>query len=162
MYCVMQAYGMFVWNAQTRAFWFNHLSIDTEQDFSLVGMILGLAIYNGVILDVHFPLVVFKKLLNKQPDFQVPLVGLPFGLLLFGIRVVSAAAVLAAWRLLCCACSAHVLVLFRHAVAEFRQLQQHAGCRVLELTSPPAQHLALCTAKLRPQNTSPSVQQHKF
>ena len=62
---------MFVWNAQTRTFWFNHLSMDTEQDFLLVGMILGLAIYNGVILDVHFPLVAFKKLLNKQPDFQV-------------------------------------------------------------------------------------------
>ena len=68
---VLQAYGMFVWNAQTRTFWFNHLSVDTEQDFHLAGMILGLAIYNSVILDVHFPLVAFKKLLNKQPTFQV-------------------------------------------------------------------------------------------
>lgn len=30
----------------------------------------GLAIYNGVILDVHFPLVVYKKLLGRPVDFQ--------------------------------------------------------------------------------------------
>ena len=65
-----QAYGMFVWNAQTRNFWFNHLSLDSEQDFMLTGMVLGLAIYNSVLLDAHFPLVVYKKLLGKQPDFQ--------------------------------------------------------------------------------------------
>ena len=47
---VLQAYGMFVWNAQTRTFWFNHLSVDTEQDFSLVGMILGL------VSPCHWPL----------------------------------------------------------------------------------------------------------
>jgi ubiquitin-protein ligase E3 A len=27
--------------------------------FELIGIILGLAIYNGVILDVHFPMVVY-------------------------------------------------------------------------------------------------------
>lgn len=68
---MLQAYGMFVWNAQTRTFWFNHLSLDSEQDFMLTGMVLGLAIYNSVILDAHFPLVAYKKLLGKQPDFQV-------------------------------------------------------------------------------------------
>ena len=36
-------------------------------------MVLGLAIYNGVILDVHFPLLVYKKLLNRSVDFQVHL-----------------------------------------------------------------------------------------
>lgn len=32
--------------------------------FFLVGMICGLAIYNGVNLDLAFPLVVYKKLLG--------------------------------------------------------------------------------------------------
>lgn len=32
--------------------------------FELIGIILGLAIYNGVILDVHFPGVVYRKLMN--------------------------------------------------------------------------------------------------
>ena len=39
-------------------------------EFQLVGIILGLAIYNGAILDVHFPLVVYKKLLGQRPSFS--------------------------------------------------------------------------------------------
>lgn len=50
-------YGMFVYNEETRTFWFNPASLDSGIEFQLVGIVLGLAIYNGVILDVHFPLV---------------------------------------------------------------------------------------------------------
>jgi ubiquitin-protein ligase E3 A len=44
--------------------------------FELVGSLLGLALYNSVILDVHFPLVVYRKLkhesvsLNDLQDFR--------------------------------------------------------------------------------------------
>jgi hypothetical protein len=31
---------------------------------------MGLAIYNGVILDVHFPLILYKKLLGHKPIFE--------------------------------------------------------------------------------------------
>lgn len=88
---------MFVYNDETRNFWFNRDSMETEHEFRLVslfhlcsfiyyhrcsscapqaavfldlrlaqtdavviwqvGSILGLAIYNGVILDIHFPQV---------------------------------------------------------------------------------------------------------
>ena len=34
------------------------------------GIMLGLAIYNNVILDVHFPMVVYRKLLNKIGHFE--------------------------------------------------------------------------------------------
>ena len=34
------------------------------------GIMLGLAIYNNVILDVHFPMVVYHKLLNKIGQFE--------------------------------------------------------------------------------------------
>lgn len=34
--------------------------------FELIGIIIGLAIYNGHILDIHFPLAMYKKLLNHQ------------------------------------------------------------------------------------------------
>ena len=64
-------YGMFVYNSQTRTFWFNMLAQGMEPEFELVGIVLGLAIYNGVILDVHFPLVVFKKLLNQPVTLVV-------------------------------------------------------------------------------------------
>ena len=52
---------MFVYSEETRNFWFSHQALEVE-DFRLVGIVLGLAIYNNVILDVHFPLVVYKKL----------------------------------------------------------------------------------------------------
>ncbi|CAN6482306.1 unnamed protein product [Victoria cruziana] len=60
-------YGMFVYNDETRNFWFNANSIDSEHEFWLVGTILGLAIYNGVILDLHLPKVVYKKMMDLNP-----------------------------------------------------------------------------------------------
>lgn len=62
---------MFTYQEATRTFWFSHLSIELESEYELVGSVLGLAIYNGVILDVHFPPVLYKKLLAGKPDFQV-------------------------------------------------------------------------------------------
>ncbi|XP_065837402.1 probable E3 ubiquitin-protein ligase HECTD2 isoform X2 [Oscarella lobularis] len=56
------SYGMFNYVEQSRCFWFNSASLETEKEFELVGILLGLAIYNGVILDVHFPSAVYKKL----------------------------------------------------------------------------------------------------
>eukprot|EP00026_Physarum_polycephalum_P001014 Phypoly_transcript_01015.p1 GENE.Phypoly_transcript_01015~~Phypoly_transcript_01015.p1 ORF type:complete len:708 (+),score=135.75 Phypoly_transcript_01015:84-2207(+) len=56
------AYGMFV-TTKENMYWFNSSSQEFD-DFKLIGTILGLALYNGVILDVHFPEVVYKKLIN--------------------------------------------------------------------------------------------------
>jgi ubiquitin-protein ligase E3 A len=56
---------MFVWSEETRTFWVNPLSSDSAAEFRLVGLALGLAIYSGVILDVHFAPVVYKKLLGR-------------------------------------------------------------------------------------------------
>jgi hypothetical protein len=50
-------FGMFVMDKDTRSYWFSPLSQEFRE-FELIGTILGLAIYNGVILDVHFPPVV--------------------------------------------------------------------------------------------------------
>lgn len=69
-------YGMFIYNEDTRNFWFNPNSMESDHEFWLVGAILGLAIYNGVILDVHFPAVVYKKIMkftlsvDDLKDFQ--------------------------------------------------------------------------------------------
>jgi len=34
-------------------------------EFELIGILLGLAIYNSVILELHFPSIVYKKLKGK-------------------------------------------------------------------------------------------------
>eukprot|EP00250_Pteridium_aquilinum_P009615 c18799_g2_i1 orf=632-2554(-) len=63
-------YGMFSYNDETRNFWFNPNSMESKDTFELVGIILGLGIYNNVILDVHLPLVVYKKLLGLRPELK--------------------------------------------------------------------------------------------
>lgn len=62
-------YGMFVYKEETRVFWFNVASPDAPE-FVLVGTMLGLAIYNSVILDLPFPLLVYKKLCGKPVTLE--------------------------------------------------------------------------------------------
>lgn len=64
------SYGMFVYDQSTRQYWFNPASLESETEFALVGALLGLAIYNGVLLDVRFPLALYSKLLGNTPTFK--------------------------------------------------------------------------------------------
>jgi ubiquitin-protein ligase E3 A len=57
--------AMFV-QLEDRALWINSASLETDREYELVGILFGLAIYNGVILDVQFPMVVYKKLLGCE------------------------------------------------------------------------------------------------
>lgn len=49
--------------------WFNPTSFESDAQFTLIGIVLGLAIYNNIILDVHFPMVVYRKLMGKKGTF---------------------------------------------------------------------------------------------
>jgi hypothetical protein len=49
--------------------WFNPDCFWNDEGYNLVGILVGLAVYNNVLLDVNFPLAVYRKLL-----------GLPLGL----------------------------------------------------------------------------------
>ncbi|XP_042561351.1 ubiquitin-protein ligase E3A-like isoform X2 [Clupea harengus] len=62
--------GMFAYDESTRLFWFNPSSFENEGQFTLIGIVLGLAIYNNCILDVHFPMVVYRKLMGKKGTFR--------------------------------------------------------------------------------------------
>jgi ubiquitin-protein ligase E3 A len=59
-------YGMFRYNEKLRQLWFNADTFESPVKFILFGTLLGLAIYNQVILDIHFPPVVFKRLVQKE------------------------------------------------------------------------------------------------
>jgi len=63
-------YSMFTYSDKTRFFWFNPFSFESKIKYELIGIIFGLAFYNNVILDVKFPLVVYKKLLNIKPTLN--------------------------------------------------------------------------------------------
>eukprot|EP00879_Flechtneria_rotunda_P033257 GHRR01036819.1.p1 GENE.GHRR01036819.1~~GHRR01036819.1.p1 ORF type:complete len:153 (+),score=46.64 GHRR01036819.1:171-629(+) len=46
-------------------FRFNACSLEGEEQFMLMGLVLGLAIYNRVLLDFPLPLALYKKLLGQ-------------------------------------------------------------------------------------------------
>ncbi|XP_074656384.1 putative E3 ubiquitin-protein ligase HERC3 isoform X2 [Tubulanus polymorphus] len=58
-------YGMFIEKDNGNVLWFNGNSYENEEEFELVGVILGLAIYNGVILDIRLPNVIYKMLQGR-------------------------------------------------------------------------------------------------
>ncbi|XP_071088555.1 ubiquitin-protein ligase E3A-like [Haliotis cracherodii] len=62
--------GMFTYNESTHHFWFNPMSFENDGQFTLIGIVLGLAIYNSCILDIHFPMVVYRKLLGKKGTYD--------------------------------------------------------------------------------------------
>lgn len=68
-------YGMFKEYEETRAIWFSEDSFEDEEGYLLIGMICGLAIYNFTIINIPFPLALYKKLL-KEPVILSDLKGL--------------------------------------------------------------------------------------
>ena len=56
---------------ETRSLWFNPSAAeDLDREYTLIGMLLGLAIYNSIILDIKFPPVLYRKLMGKVGTFE--------------------------------------------------------------------------------------------
>ena len=70
-------FAMFSRDEGSGLYWFNPASLDAAIEFQLVGALLGLAIYNGVILDVHFPPALYKHLRGQELGFADLTVALP-------------------------------------------------------------------------------------
>ena len=64
------SYGMFNYNEEQRRYWIKGDSFCSPMQFELIGILLGLAIFNGVILDVHLPKACYKRLLDEEPDLE--------------------------------------------------------------------------------------------
>jgi hypothetical protein len=61
---------MFNYNKESRLFWFNGSTFESNVKFELIGILMGIAIYNNVILDLNLPIATYKKLLNVHPTLQ--------------------------------------------------------------------------------------------
>lgn len=58
-------YGMFVYHQQSRCYWFSTTQAGNNlREYNLIGVLTGLAVYNSIILDLHFPTACYKKLLS--------------------------------------------------------------------------------------------------
>eukprot|EP01137_Pigoraptor_chileana_P003012 Opistho-2@42609 len=70
-------FGMFTCDDDSRYVWFNPVSYESTSEYRLIGTLMGLAIYNGIILDLHFPPVCYKKLMGIAPSLADLSVSMP-------------------------------------------------------------------------------------
>lgn len=61
-------YGLFTTDEQTRMNWFSVAPIEPIHKYELLGLLVGLAVYNGVTLPVTFPRILYKKLLGGEAE----------------------------------------------------------------------------------------------
>ncbi|RYP76263.1 hypothetical protein DL771_001882 [Monosporascus sp. 5C6A] len=58
-------YGAFTVDDRTRMTWFQPGSVQPEWKFELIGLLISLAVYNGLTLPVTFPKALYQKLLGE-------------------------------------------------------------------------------------------------
>lgn len=61
-------YGMWSTDESTRMAWFNLCTVEPVHKYELIGLLVGLAVYNGVTLPVAFPKIMYMKLLGETPQ----------------------------------------------------------------------------------------------
>lgn len=61
---------MFKQFEDSRVSWFADVTFETESMYFLIGIICGLAIYNFTIINLPFPLALYKKLLSEPVDMS--------------------------------------------------------------------------------------------
>ncbi|KAL1122994.1 hypothetical protein AAG570_003318 [Ranatra chinensis] len=71
-------YGMFVYHPHSRSYWFSTDQQGNLREYNLIGVLMGLAVYNSIILDLHFPSICYKKLLSPPvvPPVDTSAVGI--------------------------------------------------------------------------------------
>ena len=63
-------WGFFIFDERTRCHWINGASDTSDRKFELVGVVLGLVVFNGIIVDINLPKVFYKKLLGWEVTFD--------------------------------------------------------------------------------------------
>lgn len=63
-------YGMFKFYKDSNYMWFSDHCYEEIEYYQLIGIICGLALYNDNIVDIHFPLALYKMLLGEEPNFD--------------------------------------------------------------------------------------------
>ncbi|KAH3758334.1 o ubiquitin protein ligase E3A [Pelomyxa schiedti] len=63
-------YGMFI-ETENHQLWFDRKNIASFQEYKLIGMLIGLAAFNRVLLDLRFPLLLYSLLAGKKPTTKL-------------------------------------------------------------------------------------------
>lgn len=59
-------YGMFTVDGTTKMTWFQPGSFETRYKFEALGILMSIAVYNGITLPITFPLAFYRKLLGLK------------------------------------------------------------------------------------------------
>ena len=62
------SYGIFTVDGTTKMTWFYPGAVTPKHQIFLIGLLVGLAVYNGITLSVTFPLALYRKLLGLPVD----------------------------------------------------------------------------------------------
>ncbi|KAJ5595203.1 uncharacterized protein N7459_001411 [Penicillium hispanicum] len=60
------SYGMFAMDARHRTSWFRPCSLEPIYKFELLGLLVSIAVYNGLTLPINFPMAFYRKLLGLK------------------------------------------------------------------------------------------------
>ncbi|XP_057584376.1 probable E3 ubiquitin-protein ligase HERC6 [Hippopotamus amphibius kiboko] len=63
-------YGMFIYPEEGSCMWFPVNPVIEKKRYFLFGMLCGLSLYNFNIVNLPFPLALFKKLLDQKPSLE--------------------------------------------------------------------------------------------
>ncbi|KAF4450701.1 hypothetical protein F53441_6242 [Fusarium austroafricanum] len=66
--CLDPEYGAFTVDERTRMVWFAPGSLTEDWKYELVGLLMSLALYNGLTLPITFPKALYRKLLGKPVE----------------------------------------------------------------------------------------------
>ncbi|KAF4464188.1 ubiquitin- ligase [Fusarium albosuccineum] len=66
--CLNPEYGAFTVDERTRMAWFAPGSLTEDWKYELVGLLMSLALYNGLTLPITFPRALYRKLLGKPVE----------------------------------------------------------------------------------------------
>ena len=59
-------YGMFKYYEESRMLWFDPDCLEQPSEYELIGVLVGIAIYNAVLMDLHMPTALYKKLKGEK------------------------------------------------------------------------------------------------
>nr|XP_015200083.1 PREDICTED: probable E3 ubiquitin-protein ligase HERC4 [Lepisosteus oculatus] len=67
---LLQEHGVFELFEDSRLMWFIQVETSSTDIFFLLGIICGMALYNQCVVNFHFPVALFKKLLGVRPTLE--------------------------------------------------------------------------------------------
>ena len=56
------SYGMFRYFEESRLLWFSSDCLEQPSEYEMIGVLVGVAIYNSIIVDLQMPTALYKKL----------------------------------------------------------------------------------------------------